>query len=99
MKMPECWICMDEGFILYDDMDGYEYITHCTCKAGNDWNYDGRNCEKRPTKYYIPSAEELFDVQEFAKDNLMKWLNTNRDKPGVMEELKARGVQVDKLPA
>jgi hypothetical protein len=99
MKIPECWICMDEGFVFYKDDKGYERILHCTCKAGVKWTYDGRACTKRPSHYYIPSVEVQFDIHDLAKYNLMQWLEKNRDRPGVIEALNARGIKVDKLTA
>lgn len=97
IKIPECWICRDDGFILYKDKDGHEFITHCICKAGTRWQYDGRKCQKRPSQYYIPSVAEKFDVHVLARENLLSWWQVHKHKPGVKEALKAKGIQAESL--
>lgn len=99
VKIPECWVCFDKGYVLYQDKDGYEFINHCICKAGTKWQYDGRKCEKRPSQYYIPSVAEKFDVHELARDNLLNWWQRNKHRSGVKEALIAKGIQVGRLPA
>lgn len=89
MRIPDCWICMDLGFLLYNS-NGYETICHCTCPAGPKWTYDGRQCEKHRSRYYIQSVEELFDVQEIAGANIEKWTDRNKDDPDTMRALKSK---------
>lgn len=96
VNIPECWVCLDRGAVLYRDKEGYEFITHCICKAGNHWQYDGRMC-KKPTKYYIPSVAERFDVHDLARQNIMTWWRSNRHKPETIKALKEQGVNIDSL--
>ena len=98
VKVPECWVCLDKGLVLYQDKDGYEFITHCICKAGNRWQYDGRKCLKNPSKYYIPSVMEKFDVHDLARENLINWCQIYIHKTGVKDVLRAKGIQIDNLP-
>jgi len=97
IRIPECWVCLDKGYVLYQDQAGYEFITHCICKAGTSWQYDGSTC-KRPSPYYIPSVATKYDVHELARRNFLGWWRTNKSKPGVKEALEARGILVEKLP-
>lgn len=95
--IPNCWICMDKGFVLYRDANHYEYIAHCTCVNGYQWAYDGRKCTKNPSPFYAPSVAEKFDVEKLAADNFWNWWNIYRDKPGIKEELERRGIPTEKL--
>lgn len=97
VKIPECWVCFDKGYVLYQDKDGYEFINHCICKAGTKWQYDGRKCEKRPSQYYIPSVAEKFDVHELAKQNFFHWREINRNKPGIEKALIQQSEQIGGL--
>jgi len=74
-----CPICLDKGFVPYNKKEGnniYQHVAYCTCKSGSKYRYDGRSCEKRPTKYYIPNVEQHFDTKQLAKENINNLLVT-----------------------
>jgi len=33
-----CYICRNDGIVMYKKPNGYEYIARCTCERGNDLN-------------------------------------------------------------
>jgi hypothetical protein len=85
-KMPRCFICMDEGIILYKKKTpfGYfaEYPLHCVCEKGHEWMYEGKAMQKEVNKgqYRIPSVDEVFDIEELKKQNWENWLKKHEDK-------------------
>lgn len=84
MKIPECWICMDDGVILYTKkVEGRitEYVAHCICEEGEAFSYEGEY-------NWIPSVEEVLDPDEHAKNNLKNWLDALKDNPEAKKEAK-----------
>jgi len=96
VKIPNCWICMDTGFVLYrKKVDDYEseYVSSCTCSAGAEYAYDGARCEKK-SPYRIPSVAEVLDPEDVAVRNFREWYERYKDEPGVKLEAlyrRARG--------
>jgi hypothetical protein len=85
-KMPRCFICMDQGFILYKKQTkfGYEaeYILHCVCEKGQEWIYEGKAMRKEADKshYRVPAVDEVFDIEELKKQNWESWLEKHKDE-------------------
>jgi hypothetical protein len=93
VNMPECWICLDEGIIVYnkkEEQSEYEHVAHCICEAGKKYAYDGRMCKDYKSDYYIPSIAEVTDPETVAKENLSDFYRRNKDNVEVIEELKRR---------
>lgn len=100
ISMPKCFICMDEGFILYRkkvrELEG-EYIAHCVCQAGEQYSYDGTRCEKKKSPYYIPSIAAELDHESIAAENLRNWIKQNKDKEGFLEAMERLGLEVPQI--
>jgi len=99
IRIPSCWICMDNGFILYRKKVGEyegEYVAHCTCHAGENFAYDGTRCEKQKSPYYIPSIAAELDHESIAAENLRNWIKQNKDKEGFLEAMERLGLEVPK---
>lgn len=98
IRIPECWICMDEGFVLYKkrvNETEAEYIAHCTCKMGSKYAYDGTKCEKK-SEYRVPSIVEVMDPQCIAKGNFHRWWEAHKNKDGIEKALQERGIPIPK---
>jgi hypothetical protein len=96
--IPQCWVCMDRGFILYQKQIGdtkAEYAAHCTCRAGEAYRYDGAKCEKK-SEYRIPSIVEVLDPQRLAAENFRVWWEANKKKDGIVKAMKERGIPIPK---
>ena len=99
IRMPECWICMDEGVILYYKQEGNvkaEYAAHCTCQAGDNFNYDGTKCEIKKSTYYIPVVTQVIDPEQPAAENFRKWWEANKNKKGIEKAMQERGIPIPK---
>ena len=97
--MPQCWICMDLGVILYYKQEGNvkaEYAAHCTCQAGDDFNYDGTKCEIKKSTYYIPVVTQVIDPEQLAAENFRKWWEANKNKKGIEKAMQERGIPIPK---
>jgi len=96
VKIPECWVCNDEGTIIYTKkVNGieYEYLASCNCKKANDYKYNGRDCEIKSDNY-IADVNRIFDTSKLYNNNLNKFIVKHRDNKEVMEELKRRGIRI-----
>jgi hypothetical protein len=96
IKLPECWVCMDTGMILYNkktELGEYEYIAHCICQAGLLYHYDGKEC-KNKSPYYIPSVAEVADPATIAKDNIIEFYERNKNNEKVVKTLEMRGIKI-----
>lgn len=93
VRIPNCFVCMDKGFVFYrKNVDGisYEYATYCICEAGLKYKYNGRNCEK-PSDYYVPCISEILNPTELARQNFNEWYRIAKKKnPGILKILKER---------
>lgn len=90
LKIPECWICLDSGVVLYTKkVDGYmdEHTAHCICDAGEEFCYEGEY-------YWVSSVEEVLDIDEHAKNNIKHWLNAHKNNPAARKELAQRGIKI-----
>ena len=97
--MPKCWICMDEGIILYQKQIGNvkaEYAAHCTCKTGEAFNYDGTKCEKHKSPYYIPVISQVMGPEQLAEENFRKWWEANKNKEGIEKAMQEKGIPIPK---
>lgn len=95
IRLPECWICNDTGIVLYrkKTKEGeYEYVAHCTCQAGLPYHYNGMECKKEKSPYYIPSIAEVADPAMIAKDNIVDFYMRHKDDEQVMKALEERGI-------
>jgi hypothetical protein len=97
IKVPNCFICMDTGIIIYPELTQFGYtankVARCTCETGNQYVYDGKNC-KQKSMYRIPLITETMDPLEIARNNLAKWYEENKNKEGFKEvwsNLKKKG--------
>lgn len=99
ITIPGCWVCMDKGFAFIKDSEGREMFHKCICKSGLQWDYNGKLCKKNQTKYYVPSINEFADPKSIAEYNFREWLSFYKNKPGVIDKLKDRGIPVEKLGA
>jgi len=75
-KDVQCYICMDSGVIFHTKRENgsdYEYTAHCTCPAGNEYQYNGQECSHHKGKYRMQSIDEIMDPEEIAKDNRRKY--------------------------
>jgi hypothetical protein len=98
VELPECWICNDSGMVIYHkktDMGEYEYIAHCTCDKGHQYEYDGQQCKVK-SSYYIPSVAEVADPEMIAKDNIVEFYERHKDDEHVVKALEARGIKLKK---
>lgn len=76
---------MDKGYVLYHNHRKekgviYEFLAHCTCAKGIDYQYDGTKCENRKTDYFIPRVDQVFDKEELAKENYKEYIKQKRKK-------------------
>ncbi len=76
-KIPNCWICLDEGLVYYFKKENgieYEMVASCKCKKGLEY----RNA--------APSASDILsDLTEWiAETNFKKWKEKN---PELAEKL------------
>lgn len=82
-KQPKCFVCMDTGVILYKKMTqfGYEaeYAARCTCSAGNQYIYEGRECKENKSEYRIATIDEVLDKFELAQNNFQQWIAKSRE--------------------
>lgn len=97
VRIPECWICMDKGFILYKDNEYREFVLHCICPRGTAYSYSGKRIENSSCSCYVPSVEEKFDKNQLIADNFYEWWNVYRNIEGYREELIRRGIPIEKL--
>lgn len=88
LKIPSCFTCLDQGYIICHQ-ESYQIFTHCTCHKGKQYRYDGSQCSKNPSPYYIASVGKYFDPLELANLNFNKWYVRHQDKPGIKKQLKA----------
>ncbi len=98
IKVPKCFICMDKGFILYRKKVGEyegEYVAHCTCQAGEQYAYDGTQCEKQKNPYYIPSVAAELDHVGIAAQNLRNWIERNKNKDGFEDAMDQLGMKAN----
>jgi len=79
VKIPKCWVCMDQGFVYYYKKENgilYEMTARCTCiqgqKAGNE----------------IPCIHHSL-IEDIAKMNFEEF---KRKYPKAVEELSKRVV-------
>jgi len=86
MRIPYCWICMDDGVVLYRKEAG-EYVAHCICDAGREFEYKGKD-------YYVPSVEEILDPDEHARNNIKNWLDAHENNSEAKKELEQRGIKI-----
>ncbi len=87
MKMPECWICMDNpyGLVPIRNSDNYEIFYRCTCKNGVVW--EGR----------VRSIANAMDPQWIAENNIKHWWSVYKNKPGAIDKLEQRGIPIEAL--
>jgi hypothetical protein len=65
-----CHICNDKGYIIYRDKEHRGYVAYCSkCEAGQSQKYDGKRCKEHKSNYYIPAANEIFDIEELRHHN------------------------------
>lgn len=99
INIPQCWICLDDGVVLYQKQVGNtvaEYAAHCTCQAGDDFNYDGTKCEKHKSPYYIPVISQVMSPEQLAIENFRKWWEANKNKKGIEKAMQERGIPIPK---
>lgn len=92
---------MDKGIILYQKQVGdikAEYAAHCTCQAGEAFNYDGTKCEKK-SPYYIPVISQVMDPAQVAAENFRAWWEANKSKDGIEKAMQERGIPIPKEAA
>ena len=97
IKVPKCFVCLDQGFVLYRKKVGEyegEYVAHCTCKAGKAYAYDGKQCEKNKSPYYIPSVAEELDHVGIGAKNFHDWWERNNNKEGIEKAMEQLGMEV-----
>ncbi len=76
---------MDHGLVeYYKKKNGvmYGYTACCTCKAGNQYSYDGQGCEKK-SNYYMASVDMVFDQErkeEIAKKHFEVYMKSGKEK-------------------
>jgi len=72
IKIPNCFICMDTGIIIYPELTQFGYmadkVARCTCPKGNQYIYEGKDC-KQKSIYRIPLITEVMDPVEIARNN------------------------------
>lgn len=82
-KQPKCFICMDTGIILYKRITSFgyeaEYAARCTCSAGNQYIYEGRECKDHKSEYRIATIDEVLDKYELAQNNFQQWIAKSRE--------------------
>ena len=96
VKIPRCFVCMDEGTIIYiKKVNGidYEYIASCTCDKAKGYRYDGKECNVKSDNY-IAEANRLFNTDKLYTENLNKFIEKHMDNKEVMEELERRGIKL-----
>lgn len=96
IKIPRCFVCMDEGSIIYTKkVNGidYEYIASCTCDKAKGYRYNGNECNVKSDNY-IADANKIFDTSRLYNYNLNKFIEKYRGNKEVMEELERRGIKV-----
>ncbi len=89
VKIPQCWVCMDQGFLIYNkEVNRWmgEFIAHCTCPEGTKYMYDGTKC-KRPSQYHISSIADLVDPEMMARENIQAFIEKYKDNEQVMGKL------------
>jgi hypothetical protein len=81
IKVPDCWVCMDEGFLefrdCYEDENGNKrYLqpiyAHCICQRGTDY-------------INFRSVAEFEDPTVEATANLKRWIKHNKNKTSFNE--------------
>lgn len=90
IKIPDCFICMDTGIVLYKKKTdfGYdaEYAAHCTCAKGIQYRYEGKECKEK-SEYRIPSIDEVMNPEEIQKENFYTWYKNNSSNPNIDEAI------------
>lgn len=96
IKIPNCFICMDTGIIIYPELTQFGYmadkVARCTCLKGNQYIYEGKDC-KQKSIYRIPLITEIMDPVEIAKNNYKEWYERNKNRESfqeALEEIKKR---------
>lgn len=82
VKVPNCFICMDTGIIIYPELTQFGYmadkVARCTCPKGNQYIYEGK-------VYRIPLITEIMDPVEIARNNYKEWYERNKNREGFQE--------------
>lgn len=92
IKIPKCWVCLDRGFIPYQDKKGRNYIAYCTCKEGTGYQINDLDLKR-----YVPCIDENFDKVEVATQNLKEFWKWNKEDQSVKRELEASGIKTSLL--
>lgn len=82
---------MDNGAIIIQGK-----ISHCTCQAGEAFKYNGMQCEKSKSPYYIPSVAEVIAPEILAAENFHAWWEANKKKDGIEQAMQERGIPIPK---
>lgn len=97
IHVPNCFICLDRGFVLYRKKVGEytgEYVAHCTCQRGQSFNYDGTQCEHQ-SGYRIPCIAEITDQYSVATKNFSRWKEKNKNKKGFKAAMRKLGMKAN----
>jgi hypothetical protein len=79
LKIPTCWICMDQGDIIYRmkvEKTGleYEFTAKCVCKKGEDKNF-------------YPFISEFLNIKDIAMANFEKFYKAHYKDEEIKKEL------------
>jgi hypothetical protein len=70
LRMYNCWICKDKGFILVKTIkEGFrnDYSLHCSCAMGNKEKIDYTS--KEGTHYYTEPISKYYDPKQIEQKN------------------------------
>ena len=62
--MINCNLCKDTGIVMYEKTvngNQYEFASHCTCRKGEKYKYDGTKIEdeKNRSNYYVTNIKDV----------------------------------------
>jgi hypothetical protein len=79
LKMYNCWICKDRGFILVKTIkEGFrnDYSLHCTCSVGNKEKIDYTS--EKGAHYYTEPISKYYDTSKIAEKNKKEYDNLKK---------------------
>lgn len=70
----DCIVCMGQGFVQVRK-GIYDYKYHCTCRHGEAHKYDGEECVKQKSRYFVPSVDSLpsGEIERIKADNIKRY--------------------------
>ena len=94
--IPDCWVCKNDGFILYNrktHYGNYEYLAHCECKHGIEYIQKPIKTKEHEYKGYTKAITEVLDPLDLADNNLKAFIEKHKNNQAIMVEMKRRGIR------